>query len=322
MKMKSITELAQTGGTGWSAIDDATLGEPPTEWAKEIIARAAPVCKAESVLGKNGRVYTIKGNYFRIPVGVAMTEPSNWTAMTPGSSDFESEDFDLNDVALTLTRYGFRSEISIDAINDWAPVGLPIMNALKEEMITWLKIKKDKLILQDDANGDLSSSALSYVVSGTDSTIDAGDVLTPEDFNEAITLIRENNRGDDGMLVAFLHPRQVKALRDDSQFTNAAEYGSNEVVFSGEIGQYLGVKIIETTNVAAYDNTATDFNTDGYEGIIMNAKYAYAVATNDPLRIEVDYDASQTLYEVNASFTYVVANIDTNAAVILASAKA
>ena len=320
--MKRIEELAQTGGTGWSAIDDTTLGEPPTEWAKEIIARAAPLCKAESVIGAAGRVYTISGNYFRVPLGQAMTEPSSWTAMTPGSADFESEDYDISHVSLPVTRYGFRSEISLDAINDWAPLGLPIMNALKDEMITWLKIKKDQLILQDDANGDLSASALSYVVSGSDSTIDSGDVLAPEDLNEAITLIRENNRGDEGQLVAFLHPRQTKALRDDSQFTNAAEYGSNEVVFSGEIGQYLGVKIIETTNVKAYDNTATDFNTDGYEGLLIDAKYAYAVATNDPLRIETDYDPSQTLYEVNASFTYAVANIDTNAAVIIASAKA
>ena len=33
--MKSITELAQTGGTGWNAIDDTTIGEPPTEWERK-----------------------------------------------------------------------------------------------------------------------------------------------------------------------------------------------------------------------------------------------------------------------------------------------
>lgn len=320
--MKTIAELVQTGGTGWTAIDDTTLGEPPTEWAPEIIARAAPLCKAESVLGAGGRVYTISGNYFRVPLGQAMTEPSDWSVMTPGSADFESEDYDLSHVALSLSRYGFRSEISRDALNDWAPVGLNVMNALKEEMITWLKIKKDQLILQDDVNGDLSASALSSVVSGSDSTIDSGDTLAPEDLNEAKTLIEENNRADDGEFWFFAHPRQIKALRDDSQFTNAAEYGDNRVVMSGEIGEYLGIRIIATTNVKAYTSSATDFTTNGYEGLLINNRYAYAVATNEPLLIEPDYDASQTLHEINASFTYVVANIDTNAAVLVASSKA
>lgn len=319
--MKTIAELAQTGGSGWSAVDDVTLGEPPQEWAPEIIKRAAPLCKAESVLGAAGRVYTIAGNYFRIPIGTAMTEPSDWSAMTPGSADFESEDFDINDLALSLSRYGFRSEISRDAINDWAPVGLNVMDALKQEMITWLAIKKDQLILQDDANSDLSASALSSVVSGSDSTIDSGDTLAPEDLNEAKTLIEENNRADDGEFFFFAHPRQVKALRDDSQFTNAAEYGSNRVVMTGEIGEYLGIRIIVTTNVASYTSSGTDFNTDGYEGLLINSRYAYAVATNDPLLIEPDYDASQTLHEINASFTYAVGNIDTNAAVLVASSK-
>ena len=290
---------------------------------KEIIERAAPLSKAESVIKAGGRYYEFQGNYYRVPIGKAMTEPSSWTVMTPGSADFESEDFDIDDVVLSVVRYGFRSEISRDALKDWAPVGINVMNELKNEMIRWLTIKKDRLILQDDANGDLSSSALSYVVSGADSTIDAGDVLAPEDLNEALTLLEENDRGaGDGEIWAFLHPRQIKALRDDSQFTSAAEYGSNRVIMTGEVGEYLGIRIIATTNVASYTSADTDFNTDGYEGLLINAKYAYAVGTNDPLLIETDYDASQTLLEINASFTYAVANIDTNAAVIIASAKA
>jgi len=321
--MKEMEELVQTGGTGWAAIDDTTLGEPPQEWAKEIIARAAPLCMAESVIRGAGRLYTVAGNYGRLPIATAMTEPSSWTAMTPGSADFESEDYDIDDVTYTLVRYGFRSEIGRDAIKDWAPVGINVINELKNEMITWLTKKKDLLVLTDDVNSDLSSSALSCVVSGSDSTIDAGDVLSPEDLNEARTLLEAADRGaSTGQLVFFAHPYQVKALRDDSQFTNAGEYGNNEIVLNGEIGKYLGIKIVETTNVQAYTSSGTDFTTNGYEGLLMNAKYAYAVATNDPLLIEVDYDPSQTLTEVNASFTYCVSNVDTNAAVLVASAKA
>jgi N4-gp56 family major capsid protein len=243
--------------------------------------------------------------------------------MTPGTADFESEDFDIDNIAMTLTRYGFRSEISRDAIKDWGPTAINVMNELKAEMARKLAVHKDQLIIRDDVNADLSSSALSYVFSGSNASCDSGDTLTPEDLNEALTLIEEDNRAvaGDGDLVFFCHPRQIQALRDDSQFTNAAEYGSRDVIATGEIGSYLGIRIIPTTNVQSYTSSGTDFTTTGYEGLLMNAKYTYAVATNDPLLIEPDYDASQTLHEVNMSYTYAVANIDTNAAVLVVSAQ-
>ena len=37
----------------------------------------------------------------------------------------------------------------------------------------------------------------------------------------------------------------------DSSFVNASEYGGREVILNGEIGKYLAVKVIVTTNIAA-----------------------------------------------------------------------
>ena len=47
----------------------------------------------------------------------------------------------------------------------------------------------------------------------------------------------------------FIGPSQEEAFRKDSQFTNAAEYGGNTVIMTGEIGKYLDSRIIVTTNV-------------------------------------------------------------------------
>jgi len=319
--MRSIVELVQAGGTGWNATTNAN---ELAEWAKEVIKRAAANTKAEAVLGAAGRVYTIKGNYFRVPIIKKMTEPTTWT-YTAGT-ELESEDFDLSAVNLPLVRYGFKTEISEDALKDFAFIDMPIGDMIKDEMTTWLAEKKDKLILQAFANSTVTSLTVPYVIAGTDNTVDAGDVLTPALFNEAVTKIRENNRGVEGQLYAFLHPRQIKALRDDEQFTNASEYGSNEVVMTGEIGKYLGVKIIETTSVAQYNGTSSSpvgsFTTTGYEGVLVDSKYSIAVATNDPLRIEVDYDPSKLIHEINASFTYAVGKIDNNAICLILSAKA
>jgi len=54
---------------------------------------------------------------------------------------------------------------------------------------------------------------------------------------------------NDEPFVLFIGPAQEEAFRKDSQFVNAAEYGSDKVVRNGEIGEYLGIKIITTVNV-------------------------------------------------------------------------
>ncbi len=57
--------------------------------------------------------------------------------------------------------------------------------------------------------------------------------------------------------VLFIGPHQEEALRKDSQFVNAAEYGSDTVVQNGEIGMYLGVRVVVTNNVESFAAAAT-----------------------------------------------------------------
>lgn len=54
--------------------------------------------------------------------------------------------------------------------------------------------------------------------------------------------------------VLFIAPEQEEAFLTDPQFVNASEYGGNEVVLNGEIGRYIGVKVISTTKVPSISN--------------------------------------------------------------------
>ena len=113
-----------------------------------------------------------------------------------------------------------------------------------------------------------------------DSGLIAADVLAIEDINNAESLIRgkyayyysgstftrssgtknpwQNTNAEPYVLV--IGPQQLKALRNSSQFTNAAEYGSDSVISNGRILNYLGVKIIVSNNVwsVAAAGTAPD----------------------------------------------------------------
>jgi len=68
-----------------------------------------------------------------------------------------------------------------------------------------------------------------------------------------------NNTSDDPF-VLFIAPAQEETFLKDSQFVNAAEYGSDMIVKNGEIGTYLGIRVVVTNNVeqTAASGTAPD----------------------------------------------------------------
>jgi N4-gp56 family major capsid protein len=134
-----------------------------------------------------------------------------------------------------------------------------------------------------------------------DSGLGAGDVLTTEIINKAEILLAgkyayywtggvftkssgvknpwSNAPTDPFVLIIGQH--QKKALRDSSQFTNAAEYGSRVVISSGEIGDYLGIRVICSNNVesVAAAGTAPDGGSapsvDMTRCILMKGRAAY-----------------------------------------------
>jgi len=62
---------------------------------------------------------------------------------------------------------------------------------------------------------------------------------------------------NDDPFVLFIGVAQEATLRKDSQFTNAAEYGSDTVVQNGEIGRYLDTRIVVTNHLESFAASAT-----------------------------------------------------------------
>lgn len=134
-------------------------------------------------------------------------------------------------------------------------------------------------------SGDTTQGALTLYggdATGTDS-LSSGDILTTDLIAEAARYLKDSdmwywNSGTftkatskknpwsntpDDPFVLFIGPAQEMALRQDSQFTNASEYGSGEIVQNGEIGKYLGIRVVVTDNVerTSSGSTAPDGNT-------------------------------------------------------------
>jgi len=106
----------------------------------------------------------------------------------------------------------------------------------------------------------------------TDDALDDGDILTTDMVAKARRLLMSDlgywwnsnvwTKADEttnpwepepnAPFILYIAPEQEEALVTDSQFVNASEYGGNEVVLGGEIGQYLGVKVVSTSKTPAF----------------------------------------------------------------------
>jgi len=106
------------------------------------------------------------------------------------------------------------------------------------------KEDKDILALLNAASG------IAGTLFGGDATqeseIVADDVLTTDLIADGITAMRKEKREPRYVVI---HPAQENALLKNEKFINAAQYGGREVILNGEIGQWLGIKVLKTTQV-------------------------------------------------------------------------
>ena len=199
-----------------------------------------------------------------------------------------------------------------------------ILQACKEELSYAIGDRLDRRCAITLGNATMADSGTtgSQVIYGGDATSDAelsdGDVITTDLVakaakylklrtgyyrgtasgaygTEALNSVTKNpwmpTAGEP--FVFFIGPAQEETFRTDSQFVNAAEYGSNRVVMNGEIGEYLGIKIVVTNNVenvaasSAGPDTQTVAATSMTRCVMLKAKVAFAVIWGREPQIKV-----------------------------------
>ena len=118
--------------------------------------------------------------------------------------------------------------------------------------------------IEEDIVTELETATTNAVYGGdatSFATLTTGDVITPDVMADARKKLRNSNFIP---AVTIVHPEQEGSLMKDSQFVNAAEYGGREVILNGEIGKYVGTKVIVTTNIDAKTTTSDSWGADGH----------------------------------------------------------
>lgn len=116
-----------------------------------------------------------------------------------------------------------------------------------------------------------------------DDDIAADDIMTTAVLRRARGILRGGNYK--GEMFAIINPAQETALLDDSQFIDASKYGDQSIVLTGEIGKYLGIRILSTNNVPSVANAGT---VEVYRALLIG-KRGLALALKENPEMDEDY---------------------------------
>lgn len=231
--------------------------------------------------------------------------------VTYGSSEPENSDISVTDLtnldSVTATP---SIQVSGVALSNKAlqTNALNLVETARDELSYSIGDKIDKKIAEtigDASNADSSNRGAQLIFGGDatgDDSLAEGDIMTTDLVAKAAKYLKSTtckywsggseetssesknpwmNDGSDPF-VLFIGPSQEMAFRQSSQFTNASEYGDRSVIQNGEIGSYLGIRIVVTNNVegASSGDTGPDGNTAGTDMtrcILMKPKKACAL---------------------------------------------
>jgi N4-gp56 family major capsid protein len=319
--METIQKLAETQASDVRGASSTTYGLEPIQYLKEIVDGAktqlffanfvaeitAPAGVHDVILPKRTVYEGASMTYDtteRIGSDISWTTLDNLTSViatpAPVIAGYALSNFSLRTNAVNLLKVA-RDELSYSIGNR---VDSAIAVALGDATVATNAVRGAQTLY----GGDATSAA----------TLEAGDVITTDLVakaarylkdtrmyyrasgaygTETLSAVAKNPWSNDNSepFVLFISPAQEETFRKDSQFVNAAEYGSNKVVMNGEIGEYLGIKVVVTTNCeqTAAAGTAPDGTTAAVactRCIMMKAKRAAALVWGQKPEIKVfDY---------------------------------
>lgn len=239
-------------------------------------------------------------------------------------------------VQFTPVRYNYMCQITNDNIRTSA---LGLVSYVRDEISYQLENSIDTAVSTALSAAAAMSNTVwgMQTIFGGDATdaadnLDTGDIMTTDLVAKARTLlmsdtgyywnsnvwtasaVTKNTWTSDAAepFLLYIAPEQEEAFLKDPQFINAAEYGSSKVVLTGEIGNYLGIRVIVTTkcpsftaaDTIVYNATTLAMDTVGHECFLVKAKRCAGIVYGGDPEIEVFKYQIQDAVNIKLSMNY------------------
>ena len=221
----------------------------PTVWSEAIeqAAREAAVMAGLPNIVKDNRAL---GSSME-QINIAKNQVFTAAALTEGTATpVTSMAFDQ--VTVTFAEYGLAKQVSEIQLS----YGISsVFNDITMNMGAALAEKKDDVLIAALVAGAKTTRYVNGVTAGS---ITSADVFETDLIVDGITDMRKEKRAAS---VLVIHPQQENPLLKDSQFVDASIYGGREVLMNGEIGKYLGLRVISYNRITSgTENSVTVYN--------------------------------------------------------------
>jgi len=265
-------------------------------WLKELVLLGRE--KAYLLQGAK-EVIVPKGNKdLDVPIESSILNPTVTT--TEAATVTWTEITNLSTITVTPTPKRYAVSISSRAVMQSQ---VDLVNYAKRALVDGFTTDMEGAIASAVAGASSPAASLYGGDATSTSTLETGDTITPALIADAATELKKQKwvPEADRPFLLYVAPEQEGTLLKDSQFTNAAEYGGNEVLLNGEIGKYMGVKVLATPNVPAASDWGAGGNLAGHTCFAVKSKVAYVVGWQEDGKPKVDYeyfkaDATHRIY--------------------------
>lgn len=261
-----------------------------TEWLREILEAA----KKKMYFEQFAYVSVAPKGIKDVKVPIATTNLSFTTSTTEATSRTMTEVTNVNTVTFTPATQKLGAKVSKEVVQTSQ---VDYLRFARSQMAYDAALKIDQAFATA-IDAEAAPAATLYGGDATNTTtLEAGDILTTDLIAKAQRYLKANGwvSEPDRPFVLFIAATQEEALLKDSQFVNAAEYGSNEVVMNGEIGRYLGIKVISTEQCTSA-STWGGGSLSGHTCYLLKAKVAYGIVYRERPTLEFEYKKDDAAY--------------------------
>jgi len=275
--LKRSSKTYIQGGLGATQEDPGFDGK---NWKEEIIYNGEVNRKFSQMVENDYTLTTQQGN--SLIIGIVQntlelhTTVPDQTGTTANKLELTRMDEVIADKEIKVNNedwYGAEIAVTFqDAVNARVDK-MKLAKYFLQEQLTDIPDKKLGIALQDiyvtqRVYGGTGNSSVAGLVNG--------DILTPSVFADAMLKIEDSGY----VPYCFLcSPAQANAMRKHSQFTDASQLGTADVIKTGTIQNFLGVPFIVSTNCPQYNTNDTDVNetnvhwgTAGNTGILISKR--------------------------------------------------
>lgn len=304
---QSVKELANETTTATTGID-SIQGK---EWIKAVLATAKKKMFFEQFAYVTR---TSKGNK-DVAVPISTVKKQFNVTSTQAVDRTMTEIDNLNAVVFTPVTEKLGAIISKDVVQTSQ---VDVVAFAREEMADDAALRIDSAFATA-INAASSPAAVLYGGDATSTgTLEAGDVITPSLVAKAQRFLKANSwyPEPDKPFVLFIPAVAEEAFLNDSQFVNASEYGDNTVVMNGEIGRYLGIRVVVTEQVPSAANWGSGALA-GHTCILAKAKVSYGIAYREQPTADWEYDKDKAAWKIYLDMAFQCKTLQESALVLI-----